>query len=168
MKALCNSNCPGSCSYSGFDLACHCQVALNETSFQCGNITHCENAPNFVPIMNTTTISRQCDCQTNFYSQSSISCSIAACPQGYSGNSTSTTCTDINECEIGICGSNASCFNTPGSFICTCNEGYYLVNGHICMNTSVLVLSTEYNTGGNERKQPMVISYNGEIDLKYN
>ena len=162
LKKLCNSDCPGSCLYSGFDLNCNCQVPLNLTNFQCGDIDYCINASDNV--WNTTTITRQCDCQTNFY-DSKVSCNIAACPQGYSGNSTSTTCTDINECEIGFCGSNASCSNTPGSFTCTCDEGFYLVNGHICMNTSVLVLSTGYNY----RKNPsMVISYKGWIHPHWN
>ena len=160
MKELCNSDCPGSCSYSGFDLACHCQVPLNATDFQCGDIAYCENSSSYE--RNTTTIGRHCDCQTNYYN-SSIICNIAACPQGYSGTSTSTTCTDIDECETGICGSNATCLNTPGSFICTCNEGYYLANGHICMDTSVLVLSTAKNF----KRQPMVISFSGKINLQY-
>ena len=158
LKALCNSDCPGSCSFDGFDLACNCQVPLNETNFQCGNITYCGDASNYV--WNATTISRKCDCQTNFY-DSSISCIVAACPQGYSGNSASTTCTDIDECESGICGYNASCLNTPGSFICECDVGYYLANGHICMNTSVLVLSTL----DDEKNPPLVISFDGKLDL---
>ena len=161
LKALCNSDCLGSCSYSGFDLNCDCQVALNETNFECGDIAYCENASN--QPQNMTTIGRKCDCQTNYYNQSLISCNIAACPEGYSGNSTSTTCTDIYECLNGICGSNALCLNTPGSYVCSCDEGYTLVNDHICTK-SVLVLSTAF---GMER-QPMLISYNGKINFLKN
>ena len=127
--------------------------------FQCGDIAYCGNFTR--DARNTTIVSRKCDCRTNYYN-SSIICNIAACPEGYSGDSTSATCTDIDECETGICGSNASCLNTPGSFICTCDAGYYLVNGHICMNTSVLVLSKTTSIG-----QPMVISFNGKIDHQY-
>ena len=33
---------------------------------------------------------------------------------------------DIDECRLGTddCDDNAKCDNTPGSFECTCNEGY--------------------------------------------
>ena len=32
---------------------------------------------------------------------------------------------DVNECATdGACDENAACFNTPGSYICVCNDGY--------------------------------------------
>ena len=32
----------------------------------------------------------------------------------------------INECETGAndCAPDATCFDTPGSFVCRCNEGF--------------------------------------------
>jgi hypothetical protein len=42
---------------------------------------------------------------------------------------------DINECLIDpdICGANATCSDTPGSYTCTCDEGYVLFeNPPIC------------------------------------
>ena len=31
---------------------------------------------------------------------------------------------DINECSSDVCGENANCENTVGSYICTCKSGY--------------------------------------------
>ncbi|XP_048473899.1 adhesion G protein-coupled receptor E1-like isoform X1 [Rhincodon typus] len=39
--------------------------------------------------------------------------------------STGTTCTDEDKCQTKPCGSNAICHNTPSSFYCTCENGYY-------------------------------------------
>lgn len=37
---------------------------------------------------------------------------------------------DIDECEeSGLCGQNARCVNTEGSYKCYCNDGYKLENG---------------------------------------
>ena len=48
---------------------------------------------------------------------------------------------DIDECTEGThnCDPNASCANTPGSFICTCNTGYS-GNGTSCIGTSFIHL----------------------------
>ena len=31
---------------------------------------------------------------------------------------------DVDECQTSPCHSNATCNNTDGSYICTCNSGY--------------------------------------------
>ena len=31
---------------------------------------------------------------------------------------------DVNECSDDVCGENANCENTVGSYICTCKSGY--------------------------------------------
>ena len=48
---------------------------------------------------------------------------------------------DINECMLGThnCHNNATCFNTNGSFTCTCNIGHS-GNGTKCEGMSVNVL----------------------------
>ena len=47
--------------------------------------------------------------------------------------------TDIDECTEGTanCGENADCNNTPGSFQCTCREGY-TGDGSMCNGTQVI------------------------------
>ena len=44
--------------------------------------------------------------------------------------------TDIDECLTYPCDSNATCNNTDGSYICTCNTGY-TGSGEICESTFV-------------------------------
>ena len=46
---------------------------------------------------------------------------------------------DINECLLGTddCSSNAACVNTPGSFVCTCNSGYF-GSGVSCLGNHLL------------------------------
>ena len=46
----------------------------------------------------------------------------------------SDPCVDINECKINrhICGPNAMCQNTSGSFKCICDVGYKHTKNNIC------------------------------------
>ncbi|KAI6201251.1 EGF-like domain-containing protein [Aphelenchoides besseyi] len=45
------------------------------------------------------------------------------CNSGWTGNG--LVCTDLNECSMeGICGSNAECYNSPGSYQCQCSSGF--------------------------------------------
>ena len=44
-----------------------------------------------------------------------------------------TAVTDFDECTTrGLCGSNAMCQNTDGSYICLCTTGFSRVNGGVC------------------------------------
>ena len=40
---------------------------------------------------------------------------------------------DINECNFVNC--DHSCENLPGSYKCSCREGYYLTGAHRCFGT---------------------------------
>ncbi|EDO48381.1 predicted protein, partial [Nematostella vectensis] len=44
------------------------------------------------------------------------------CPPGFTG----IQCDDIDECtNASACHVNAACTNTPGSYTCTCKQGYH-------------------------------------------
>jgi len=52
---------------------------------------------------------------------------VCRCPAGWEGDG--HTCTDIDECSLGISGCDQICINTPGSYHCECNSGYTLHGG---------------------------------------
>jgi MYXO-CTERM domain-containing protein len=63
---------------------------------------------------------------------------VCTCPSGYDGNgrSSGSGCTDRNECLLGTddCDVNATCTNTPGSFLCTCNGPQWVGTGTVCVD----------------------------------
>lgn len=49
---------------------------------------------------------------------------------------------DIDECEeSGLCGRNARCVNTEGSYKCSCNDGFKLGNGELYFHPNGSVVS---------------------------
>ncbi|KAK6969982.1 fibrillin-3, partial [Biomphalaria glabrata] len=71
--------------------------------------------------------SKTCSCT----SANTISCDKVtgqcSCKSGWTGSSCSD---DLNEClTTTSCQTNAHCVNTPGSYVCKCDLGFYLNNG---------------------------------------
>ncbi|XP_002931771.2 fibrillin-2 [Xenopus tropicalis] len=58
---------------------------------------------------------------------------VCHCQVGYAVKKGTTGCTDVDECEIDThnCHLHATCLNVPGSFKCTCKEGW-IGNGIKC------------------------------------
>lgn len=50
---------------------------------------------------------------------------------------------DIDECAENTfeCATNAQCINLPGTYMCTCNEGYY-GDGKVCIRIGKLTTTT--------------------------
>ncbi|XP_077366585.1 thrombomodulin-like [Festucalex cinctus] len=57
------------------------------------------------------------------------------CPDGYIQDVRNNTpyCTDINECEL-LMQCEHTCENRFGSYVCSCNEGYDLFDGYMCVH----------------------------------
>ncbi|XP_036398505.1 thrombomodulin-like [Megalops cyprinoides] len=67
-----------------------------------------------------------------------------SCPNGYlidQRNGTSL-CIDINECGPDSSECDHKCVNSFGSFICSCDEGFNLIDGHKCVRQYDSVLTT--------------------------
>ncbi|XP_035672972.1 polycystic kidney disease and receptor for egg jelly-related protein-like [Branchiostoma floridae] len=75
-------------------------------------------------------------------------CSSGGCEAGWEG----TSChIDIDECNVGTHNCEQICNNNPGSFTCSCNEGYRLSsNGWDCVGilTSLTIAATQTQHGG--------------------
>ncbi|CAL1542073.1 unnamed protein product [Lymnaea stagnalis] len=136
----------------------HCQNDINECSnvnFTCSEKEVCINLPG----------TAMCICQDGYHfdvshlcvdinectgnhnctqmctnSEGSYSCS---CYAGYTYNSTSNTCLDIDECKLGNHQCDKICTNTEGSYRCSCSIGLFLQTDGVscgadkpCTNTS--------------------------------
>eukprot|EP01125_Pyxidicula_operculata_P003314 TRINITY_DN1390_c0_g2_i3.p1 TRINITY_DN1390_c0_g2~~TRINITY_DN1390_c0_g2_i3.p1 ORF type:complete len:1797 (+),score=397.91 TRINITY_DN1390_c0_g2_i3:489-5879(+) len=56
------------------------------------------------------------------------------CEIGWKPSQLGTRCEDIDECALHIDNCQQNCTNTIGSFVCSCVEGYSLVNGSACVD----------------------------------
>ncbi|KAG9350651.1 hypothetical protein JZ751_024540 [Albula glossodonta] len=72
----------------------------------------------------------------NFLCKNTEGSYLCSCPRGYILQPDGKTCKDLDECSTkqhncqflcpNMCGSRASCLNTPGSFNCECQKGFSL------------------------------------------
>ncbi|CAL8078975.1 unnamed protein product [Calicophoron daubneyi] len=64
-----------------------------------------------------------------------------SCPPGYAYNDSSSSCEDIDECKVGlpdgtaVCkGEDLRCINQPGTYSCSCQEGYNMATDGTCVD----------------------------------
>ncbi|XP_028647295.1 epidermal growth factor-like protein 7 [Erpetoichthys calabaricus] len=81
-----------------------------------------------------------------------------ACPAGWTGQLCHT---DVDECAVGSHGCSQRCRNTPGSYQCSCRDGYQLdSDGHTCQANN----RTEQNRTG-RRWTAAVQELRGRVEL---
>jgi len=97
------------------------ECTTNTTTLTCHQHAQCTNTP---------VGSYTCTCNSGYYGNGYITSEINTLninPNSNTGED-GTGCTDNDECattnEV-LCSDTAECNNTPGSYECVCNEGYY-------------------------------------------
>ncbi|XP_045626861.1 uromodulin [Ursus americanus] len=77
---------------------------------------------------------RSCsDCHSNATCMENGTATTCSCQVGFTGNG--LVCVDLDECVIPgahNCSEDSSCVNTPGSYLCTCSDGFRLTPGLGC------------------------------------
>ena len=93
------------------------------------------------------------------------------CPPGYdSSGGTCAVDNNINECEAGtrVCGDNADCADTPGSYTCACRDGYaptaISAQNPQCAEINECVNDDDHSCGTNAACQNIAGSYDCACD----
>uniref|UniRef100_A0A672TJ02 Fibrillin 2 n=1 Tax=Strigops habroptila TaxID=2489341 RepID=A0A672TJ02_STRHB len=159
MNGGCDTHCTN--SEGSYECSCSGGYALMPDVRTCADIDECENNPDicdggqctnipgeyrclcydgFMASMDMKTCMdvNECDLNSNICifgeCENTKGSFICHCQLGYSVKKGTTGCTDVDECEIGAhnCDMHASCVNIPGSFKCSCREGW-VGNGIKCI-----------------------------------
>ncbi|XP_074237990.1 fibrillin-2 isoform X4 [Saimiri boliviensis] len=160
MNGGCDTQCTN--SEGSYECSCSEGYALMPDGRSCADIDECENNPDicdggqctnipgeyrclcydgFMASMDMKTCIdvNECDLNSNIClfgeCENTKGSFICHCQLGYSVKKGTTGCTDVDECEIGAhnCDMHASCLNIPGSFKCSCREGW-IGNGIKCID----------------------------------
>nr|XP_055037183.1 adhesion G protein-coupled receptor E1 [Misgurnus anguillicaudatus] len=118
---------------------------INATCNNTPGSYYCTCAPGFRLRSGQTNFTdpRTDSCETNICNTDKSICGEGSCKNGKDGHECickpgftnhghkQMKCTDRNECKVdsGLCGINARCHNTPGSYYCTCAPGFRLRSG---------------------------------------
>eukprot|EP00058_Branchiostoma_floridae_P006421 XP_002591909.1 hypothetical protein BRAFLDRAFT_99375 [Branchiostoma floridae] len=157
-----NSNCV---TNGNGETTCTCRAGYSGDGYTCSDINECAGSqqPCAANADCTNTVgSYTCMCRAPYRGDGKTECvdasnancvvnsagvEVCSCKAGFVG--TEFRCTDVNECAETQrrCHQQASCANTPGSFRCTCNQGYQ-GDGIICNSDASVAC-----TGNNLSKQ---------------
>ncbi|XP_061481297.1 fibrillin-2 [Rhineura floridana] len=160
MNGGCDTHCTN--SEGSYECSCSDGYALMPDMRTCADIDECESNPDICDGGQCTNIPgeyrclcydgfmasmdmkicidvNECDLNSNICMfgecENTKGSFICHCQLGYSVKKGTTGCTDVDECEIGAhnCDLHALCVNVPGSFRCSCKEGW-VGNGIKCID----------------------------------
>ncbi|XP_035688304.1 fibrillin-2-like isoform X4 [Branchiostoma floridae] len=157
-----NSNCV---TNANGETTCTCRAGYSGDGYTCSDVNECAGSqqPCDTNADCTNTVgSYTCTCRAPYRGDGKTECvdasnsncvvnsagvEVCSCKAGFVG--AGFRCTDVNECAETPrrCHLQASCANTPGSFQCTCNQGYQ-GDGIICNSDASVAC-----TGDNLSKQ---------------
>uniref|UniRef100_A0A8D0L9R6 Fibrillin 2 n=1 Tax=Sphenodon punctatus TaxID=8508 RepID=A0A8D0L9R6_SPHPU len=160
MNGGCDTHCTN--SEGSYECSCSDGYALMPDVRTCADIDECESNPDicdggqctnipgeyrclcydgFMASMDMKTCIdvNECDLNSNICMfgecENTKGSFICHCQLGYSVKKGTTGCSDVDECELGAhnCDMHALCVNVPGSFKCSCKEGW-IGNGIKCID----------------------------------
>ena len=118
-----------------------------EAGTKCTNIVECQTGDH------------DCDTDNHAYCIDKNGGFVCACEPGFEGDGVKadaggTSCTDMDNCQycpggaaedatLCVCGADATCQETPGSYECVCNQAGYWSNGADCFDINECTAETD-------------------------
>lgn len=145
------SGCVQTCTNTDGSYMCSCRAGyrLNANRHFCDDINECiEKTHHCQQVCINTDGGYNCSCEAGYslgingsciqIESANATCHTAGCSQGCKvlnntaecfclagyTRSNKTVCTDVDECRLSVC--SQVCNNTPGSYFCSCRNGYQL------------------------------------------
>ncbi|XP_036406308.1 thrombomodulin-like [Megalops cyprinoides] len=150
--------------HDGFQMVNNNCVDIDECSsmpceHECINVPGSYNCSCFSGYIQRSDDFRKCELHCPF-EECLAECDIndpndCMCPEGFIKDERDKIyCVDINECDMYYC--EQECKNTYGGYVCSCNEGYELIDGYDCRPYDTTTFSTDFVTPTSSYPSPAV------------